>query len=177
MSEAPVMLVTVGTDHHQIDRLIDWVDEYARTREGRAKLIVQYGYSRPPQAPNVEATQMMPFDEFQKLLRTVDVLLTPGPTTIMEALEYGLTGICVPRELARDEHVDNNQVTFAKYFAAQGKFHLPAGKDELFALLDAAIDDPTAYRFDPADVPPPPGIARIGEVVDALVWGQEIPGR
>jgi UDP-N-acetylglucosamine transferase subunit ALG13 len=176
MSASPVVLVTVGTDHHQIDRLMDWIDEYARTREGRVKLIVQYGYSRAPSGPNIEATQMLPFDEFQELLRTVDVLVTPGPTTIMEALEYGLTGICTPRELARDEHVDNNQVTFAKYFAAQGKFHLPDGKDELFALLDAAIVDPTAYRFDPAEVPLPPGIARIGAVVDALVWDQPIPG-
>ena len=49
-----------------------------------------------PRAKNVEATQMLGFEEFQELLRTADVLLTPGPTTIMEALEYGLRGICVP---------------------------------------------------------------------------------
>ena len=93
----------------------------------------------------------------------------------MEALEYGLRGICVPRELARDEHVDNNQVDVARYFAAEGKIELPEGRDELFALLDKAIENPSTYRFDPSDVPEPPGIARIAAVVDALVWGQEIP--
>jgi hypothetical protein len=74
------------------------------------------------------------------------VLLTPGPTTIMEALEYGLRGICVPRELARDEHVDNNQVDVARYFASEGKIELPDGRDELFALLDKAIENPSTYR-------------------------------
>jgi UDP-N-acetylglucosamine transferase subunit ALG13 len=171
----PLMLVTVGTDHHLFNRLIDWVDEYATSRDGQARFIVQYGYSRPPRATNVEATRMLGFDEFQELLRTADVLLTPGPTTLMEALEYGLRGICVPRELGRNEHVDNNQVIFARHFAAEGKFELPKDRDELFALLDAAITDRTAYRFDPAQVPPPPGIARIGAVVDALVWGRELP--
>ena len=58
-----------------------------------------------PSSDDVEAAQMLGFDEFQDLLRRVDVLITPGPTTIMEALEYGLRGICVPRELARNEHV------------------------------------------------------------------------
>ena len=71
----------------------------------------------------------------------------------MEALEYGLRGICVPRELARDEHVDNNQVDFARYFASEGKIELPDGRDELFALLDKAIENPSTYRFDPSDVP------------------------
>ena len=97
MSDQPLMLVTVGTDHHLINRLMDWVDEYATSRAGQARFIVQHGYSRAPRAENVEATQMLGFEEFQELLRTADVLLTPGPTTIMEALEYGLRGICVPR--------------------------------------------------------------------------------
>ena len=92
MSDQPLMLVTVGTDHHLINRLMDWVDEYATSRAGQARFVVQYGYSRMPRADNVEATQMMGFEEFQELLRTADVLLTPGPTTIMEALEYGLRG-------------------------------------------------------------------------------------
>ncbi len=175
MSDQPLMLVTVGTDHHLINRLMDWVDEYATSRTGQARFVVQYGYSRAPRAENVEATQMLGFEAFQELLRTADVLLTPGPTTIMEALEYGLRGICVPRELARDEHVDNNQVDVARYFASEGKIELPEGRDELFALLDKAIENPSTYRFDPSDMPEPPGIARIAAVVDALVWGQEIP--
>ena len=48
MGDQPLMLVTVGTDHHLINRLMDWVDEYATTRTGRARFIVQYGYSRAP---------------------------------------------------------------------------------------------------------------------------------
>ena len=48
MSDQPLMLVTVGTDHHLINRLMDWVDEYATSRAEQARFIVQHGYSRAP---------------------------------------------------------------------------------------------------------------------------------
>jgi hypothetical protein len=76
----------------------------------------------------------------------------------------------VPRELARKEHIDNNQVDFGRVFAADDKLELTQDRDELFMMLDKALDDPTHYRFDPAAQPQAPGIARVAEVVDALVW-------
>ena len=59
------------------------------------------------------------------------------------------------------EHVDNNQVVFAEHFAPKVASSIPAGKDELFALLDDAIDDPRRPGIRPCRVPQPPGIARI----------------
>ncbi len=131
--------------------------------------------TRAPPRAGVEGTAIFEFDEFQQLLDTADMLVTGGPITIFEALEHGLRPIVVPRELARKEHIDNNQVDFAVHFA-EGRFEYPAGQEELFALLDDALDaSGESRRFDPSGVPQPPGITRIAAVVDALVWGQEAP--
>jgi UDP-N-acetylglucosamine transferase subunit ALG13 len=172
--QLPLVLVTVGTDHHVFDRMIDWMDAYAESRQGRARFVVQHGHSRAPRAPGVEGTAIFEFDEFQQLLDTADILVTGGPITIFEALEHGLRPIVVPRELARKEHIDNNQVDFAVHFA-EGRFEYPTDREELFALLDDALAHPGSRRFDPSGVPQPPGITRIAAVVDALVWGQEAP--
>jgi len=43
---APLVLVTVGTDHHPFDRLVGWIDRWAPP--GRVRLVVQYGTAVPP---------------------------------------------------------------------------------------------------------------------------------
>jgi UDP-N-acetylglucosamine transferase subunit ALG13 len=176
MVDGPLIVTAVGTDHHVYDRLIDWIDEYATSREGKARFIVQHGYSRTPRAENIDARDILGFDEFQELLRTTDVLVAGGPITLLEALEYGIRPISVPRELSRKEHVDNNQVDFSRVFAAEGKIELPKDKEEMFAMLDEALEQPGRYRFDPSEEDAAPGIGRIAEVVDALVWGLPVPG-
>jgi UDP-N-acetylglucosamine transferase subunit ALG13 len=174
MAAGPLILVAVGTDHHVYNRLIDWIDEYAASRHGRARFVVQHGHSRAPRADNIDARAILGFDEFHDLLRTADVLVAGGAITLLEAIEYGIRPISVPRELARKEHIDDNQVDFGRVFAADDKLELTQDRDELFMLLDKALDDPSHYRFDPAAQPQAPGIARIAEVVDALVWRQPL---
>jgi UDP-N-acetylglucosamine transferase subunit ALG13 len=152
------------------------MDEYARSRAGKARFVFQHGYSPAPAADNVEATAMLGFDEFQALLRAADVLVAGGPITLLEGLELGIRPLCVPRELARGEHIDNNQVDFARLFADLDKIEYPADREALYALLDEALEDPGRFRFDPTSLPEPVGIRRTAEVVDALVWGLEVPG-
>ena len=84
------------------------------------------------------------------------------------------------REIAMDEASLNalmNEHVFVGHDPPVKKLQitLENGVIEQKCKLDKAIDNPSTYRFDPSDVPEPPGIARIAEVVDALVWGQEIP--
>lgn len=53
MSDLPLVLVTVGTDYHRFDRLIEWVDRwYAETGRGRVRCVVQHGASRAPSTPS-----------------------------------------------------------------------------------------------------------------------------
>ena len=41
------ILVTVGTDHHPFQRLVDWGDRYA-ARHPEHQVFIQYGSARPP---------------------------------------------------------------------------------------------------------------------------------
>jgi hypothetical protein len=46
---APLVLISVGTDHHPFDRLVTWADGWLATRpEGSVRCVVQSGTSRAP---------------------------------------------------------------------------------------------------------------------------------
>ncbi|MGH3659367.1 MAG: glycosyltransferase, partial [Micromonosporaceae bacterium] len=47
MNALPLVLVTVGTDHHPFDRLVGWADQWAADR-GHVRVLVQHGATAPP---------------------------------------------------------------------------------------------------------------------------------
>lgn len=48
--ERPLVFVTVGTDYHPFDRLVQWIDDWMIEGGGaaRARVFVQSGTSTPP---------------------------------------------------------------------------------------------------------------------------------
>jgi UDP-N-acetylglucosamine transferase subunit ALG13 len=164
---APLVLVTVGTDHHPFDRLIGWIDRWEPAASVR--LVVQYGTAVPPRAAHGE-----PFlapDEFAVLLETADaVVCSGGPGAIMEARAAGLRPIVVPRRSALGEHVDDHQRAFADFMAGRDLVTLADDELALVAALDAVAREARAYRIDQDD-DGATGIVRIGELIDDLVNG------
>ena len=164
---APLVLVTVGTDHHPFDRLVGWIDRWAPP--GRVRLVVQYGTAVPPRT--ADGTPFLTPDEFAELLGTADaVVCSGGPGAIMEARAAGLQPIVVPRRSSLGEHVDDHQRAFADFMAARDLVTLADEEHELSAALDAVAREPRAYRIDRADGEAA-GITRIGELIDGLVNG------
>src|SRR5687768_6261414 len=94
----PWVFVTVGTDHHRFDRLVQWIDDWMIEGGGvrRARVFVQSGSAKPPRHASWE--RLIPYAEVQHHLRTAAaVVCHGGPASITECREAGVVPIVVPR--------------------------------------------------------------------------------
>ena len=164
---SPLVLVTVGTDHHPFDRLIGWIDRWQPP--GRVRLVVQYGTAVPPRV--AEGSPFLTPDEFAELLGAADaVVCSGGPGAIMEARAVGLRPIVVPRRSNLGEHVDDHQRAFADFMAARDLVTLADEEAALCRALDAVAREPRAHRIDRTEGEAA-GVVRIAELIDGLVNG------
>jgi UDP-N-acetylglucosamine transferase subunit ALG13 len=164
----PLVLATVGTDHHPFDRLVSWMDAWAQERRGRARVIMQYGGSRPP--VYAEGRAFLPPAELAALTReAVAVVTHGGPGSIVDATSAGLVPIVVPRRASLGEHVDDHQVRFAGRLGGAGLVRLARDAGELGMLLDGAVADPAALRRPAGDGDATEVAERFGALVDRLV--------
>jgi UDP-N-acetylglucosamine transferase subunit ALG13 len=168
-SSLPLVTLVVGTDYHPFDRVVAWVDDWSAANADRARVVIQYGTSRPP--VHAEAHDLLPVAELASLMKgSVAVVCHGGPGTIMGAREAGVVPICVPRQSGLGEHVDDHQVRFASRLARAGQVHLATTADELTALLDRALGGDAGFRLDlTGDDPAAAAVARFGALVDRLL--------
>ena len=165
---API-LVTVGTDHHPFDRLIDWVDGWwERHDHDGVELVVQHGTTTAPRlAP---ATPFLDRDDLDDLLaRSRAVVCHGGPATIMEARAAGIHPIVVARDPRWGEHVDDHQLRFAGQLAADGLITPAHVRDDLFTALDRAVADPKSYRLAASGNDVSHAVERFGQIVDEVL--------
>lgn len=169
------VLVSVGTDHHPFDRIVDWVDTWLAARsvdEDPVRILVQHGTSIAPR--RAVGRLLLDHDELQQTMGSVRVVICHGgPATITEARRHGHRPICVPRDPTLGEHVDDHQQRFVRRLAADGLVTVAATYDEFADLLDAALAEPHGLPSGTGSAPSArdvaPGVVKIGEVVDALV--------
>jgi len=148
----PLVLVAVGTDHHPFDRAVDWVESWLRTRLDPVDVLVQYGHSRAPQVARGSA--LLDHADLQEAMaRATVVVCHGGPATITEARRHGRLPICLPRDPARGEHVDDHQMLFARRMGAGGVVRLAQTERELRAALDEALEHPDRFALDSAGDP------------------------
>ena len=168
-SPLPLVMLVVGTDHHPFDRAVAWVDDWGIAHADRARVVIQYGTSRPP--VHAEGHDLLPVAELDALMaEAVAVVCHGGPGTIMGAREAGVVPICIPRQSGLGEHVDDHQVRFATRVAQAGQVHLASTADELATLLDRALGGDAGFRLDLAgDDPAAAAVARFGALVDRLL--------
>ena len=165
--DAPLVLVTVGTDHHPFDRLVGWIDRWQPPAPVR--IVVQYGTAVPPHV--ADGTPFLTPDELAGLLDAADaVVCSGGPGVIMETRAAGLRPIVVPRRAGLGEHVDDHQRAFADFMAGRDLVTLADEEDQLRRALDAVAREPRAYRIERGGGEPA-GVTRIGVLIDGLVNG------
>jgi UDP-N-acetylglucosamine transferase subunit ALG13 len=159
------VLVLVGTDHHRFDRLVEWVDRWAE--QSGADVLVQYGRSRPPR---VAAGQpFLDWDKVQSELAEADVVVSHGgPATIAEARKAGHVPVVVPRDPARDEHVDGHQQLFARRLGSSGLVTLAETEPALGTALAGAVASGRG-RAEAVPEAATETAARLGTLVDGLL--------
>ena len=109
-----MIFVTVGTHEQPFNRLVKKVDDLVAHGNIKEKVIIQTGFSTY-NANHCEAHKMMSFDEMQQALKDARIVITHGgPSSFIEALQFGKVPIVVPRRQEYNEHVHDHQVDFTK---------------------------------------------------------------
>jgi UDP-N-acetylglucosamine transferase subunit ALG13 len=186
----PLLLVTVGTDHHPFDRLVRWASAWLDGHPGRLRCLMQTGTSAPPaggvrgtpggcprESGAIEWQAYLEFDALQEAMGSAAaVVCHGGPGTILGARHRGAVPIVVPRQHRLGEHVDDHQVAFSRRLAAEGGgIHLAETEADLHRLLDRAAADPAAFRSGPEGRATATAVREFGRLVDGLVGDRPSP--
>jgi UDP-N-acetylglucosamine transferase subunit ALG13 len=176
--QLPLLLVTVGTDHHPFDRLVRWADAWLAAHPGTLRCLMQTGTSAPPDPSEAAEWQAyLEFDVLQTAMASAAaVVCHGGPGTILGARHMGAVPIVVPRQHRLGEHVDDHQVAFSRRLAAEGGgIHLAETETDLHRLLDRVAADPAAFRSGPKDRATATAVREFGRLVDGLVGRRPSP--
>jgi UDP-N-acetylglucosamine transferase subunit ALG13 len=168
MTERPLVVVTVGTDHHPFTRLISWFDRWMARQGQQVDGVVQYGTAAAPRFGS--AVDYLDHPEFLRVAATAQIIVCHGgPATIAECRRLGHLPIVVPRRPELGEHVDDHQLRFTARLAARGFIRVPRDEDEFWKLLDAGVLDPMTYELPIDDEPPVAAtVRRFSELVAGL---------
>jgi UDP-N-acetylglucosamine transferase subunit ALG13 len=164
---APTVFVTVGTDHHPFDRMVEWIEGWLSGR-GAIDCFIQYGDSRRPSIAGGQA--LISHEEMDRRIASADVIVCHGgPGTIVDCLRSGRKPIVLPRRHALGEHVDDHQRRFARRLESAGYIKVAETADELAALLDLAIEGSDEFVSRPAEDAVAESVRRFAELTDPLL--------
>jgi UDP-N-acetylglucosamine transferase subunit ALG13 len=166
----PLVVVTVGSDHHRFDRLIQWVDSWlAGPTASGVDCVIQHGTAATP--AHGRSVPYLDHAELERLFANATVVVAQGgPLSVIESLRAGRRPIVVPRLAQLDEVVDDHQRSFCAFLATRGQVVVAEDASALAAELDAAIADPGYLRFTPEDDggARDAAIEQIGRVAESL---------
>lgn len=139
----PLLLVTVGSDHHPFDRLVTWVDSWL-AGGARVRSVIQYGTARAPS--KASGVPFVPYAELQRLMGEASIIVAQGgPYSILESVEHGRIPIVVPRRRALGEVVDDHQQAFCDLMAERGEAVVATTELQLHEALDLALRSPEQF--------------------------------
>jgi UDP-N-acetylglucosamine transferase subunit ALG13 len=181
--QAPLLFVTVGTDHHPFTRLITWIQRWLDDGgDQRVRVLIQHGATPVENGPG--RVRQLDYQELQETLRSASVVITHAGATAMEARSTGRLPVIVPRRSELGEHVDGHQLKFGRWLAAEGLAVICNTESELRDALDHAVTAAgaqgtpavastagAALNGDYALVVPA-GALRAGELIDTLLAGR-----
>ncbi|GAB3452362.1 hypothetical protein GCM10027570_30530 [Streptomonospora sediminis] len=166
----PLVLLTVGTDHHRFARLIDWADGYALDHPG-VRVLVQHGASPPPSA----AEGIAYFDRGglgAAMQAAAAVVAHGGPATIAEARKAGRLPIAVARDPELLEHVDDHQLRFVARLDEAGLLRACSSFQQFCATVDKALAQPGDFLLPASSADGTAAAAhRAGGLIDLLIGG------
>lgn len=138
---APEVVVSLGTDHHHFDRMVEWFDLWLAGHPDPPSCLVQHGATRAPRF--ARGVPLMPRGQLLELFRQARVVVVQGgPGSILDAREVGKIPIAVPRMPNLNEVVDIHQLEFTKVMVARGEATMAQTMDEMLALMEAGLRDP-----------------------------------
>jgi len=114
-----MIFVTVGTHEQQFNRLVEYMDIWAKDNE--EEVVIQTGFSTYiPQYAKFQ--KIFGFKEMSELVEKARIIITHGgPSSFITPLQIGKTPIVVPRKKEFKEHINNHQLLFCREVAKRHK--------------------------------------------------------
>ena len=115
-----MILVTLGTQDKSFERLLKAIDKEIEKGNIKDKVIVQAGYTKY-ESPNMEIFDLIPNDEFDKLVSEADLIITHGGVgSILSAIKNNKKVIAAPRLKKYKEHTNDHQKEIIEEFVKDG---------------------------------------------------------
>lgn len=116
-----MIFVTLGTQDKKFTRLLVELDRLIENKIINEEIIVQAGYTSDYQSNNMKIFDLINKDEFDKIIKDTDLLITHGGVgAILTGLKYGKKIIAIPRLKKYKEHVNDHQIQIVENFNAEG---------------------------------------------------------
>ncbi|MBR3509200.1 MAG: multidrug MFS transporter [Lachnospiraceae bacterium] len=105
-----MIFVTVGTHEQQFNRLVKYMDIWAREHD--EEVIIQTGYSTY-EPKYCKWCKMFPYNTILEIIEKARIVITHGgPSSFIIPLQMNKIPIVVPRQNKYGEHVNDHQVSF-----------------------------------------------------------------
>lgn len=133
-----MIFVTVGTTKFSFNRLLQAIDKAMLDSNKHESLIIQSGTSAYQfKYRNTQVFKEMPFDKMISFFKKSRLTICHGgPATIFLALKFGKNKpLAVPRTRKFGEHVDDHEVSFARYLKEGKKVEIVLPKENLSLKL------------------------------------------
>jgi UDP-N-acetylglucosamine transferase subunit ALG13 len=115
-----VVLVLLGTQDKPFTRLLDAIQHSIDKGNIKDKVVVQAGCTKYV-SKDMEIFDLIPIDEFGKLIKKADLIITHGGVgSIMEGIRNNKKILAAPRLKKYGEHDNDHQLQIIEEFANMG---------------------------------------------------------
>ena len=134
-----LILVTLGTQDKKFYRLLDAVQKQIDCNVIKDKVIVQAGCSSDYKSNDMEIFDLIPMEEFDKLISECDLLITHGGVgSIITGLKNNKKVIAAARLKQYGEHTNDHQLQIIENFSNSGYILNLNDFDKLGDLIKSA---------------------------------------
>ena len=143
-----MILVTLGTQDKKFTRLLEAIQKLIDKKVIKEKVVVQAGCSNDFKSKEMEIFDLIPMDEFDKLISECDILITHGGVgSIITGLKNNKKVIAAARLKKYGEHTNDHQLQIIENFAKEGYILSLNNFDELESILkNIKKFKPKAYK-------------------------------
>lgn len=143
-----MILVTLGTQDKKFTRLLETIQKLIDKKIIKEQVIVQAGCTCDFVSKEMEIFDLIPMDEFDKLISECDVLITHGGVgSIITGLKNNKKVIAAARLKQYGEHTNDHQLQIIENFSKEGYIISLEKFDDLEKILkDIKKFKPKTYK-------------------------------
>ncbi len=142
-----MILVTLGTQDKSFDRLLEAIQKQINLGNIKERIVVQAGCTKFD-SNDMEMFDLIPMDDFDKLIDECDLLITHGGVgSIIAGLNKGKKVIAAARLKKYKEHVNDHQLQIIDNFSKKGYILKLDNFEKLDELLREVVNfKPNKYK-------------------------------